>query len=366
MSRFLSGKFDKLKPYIPGEQPQDRKYIKLNTNESPYPPSPKVLEALSTSECLRLNLYSDPTAGMLINEIAKYYSVKPQNVFVGNGSDEVLAFAFYAFCDSNCGRGMSFPDITYGFYPVYCNMYEIEYEQINLDENFSIKTEDYLSQSKNNVIIANPNAQTGVYLDICEVERIVAHSFDRVVIIDEAYIDFGGVSAVSLTEKYDNLIVIGTLSKSRSLAGGRVGYAIASEKIIADLNTMKYSFNPYNINRLSIVAGAAAFADVEYFKSVTKSVIKNREYLSCELVKRGFKMPKSSANFVLTKTDEVSGKELYEKLRQRGILVRHFSDTRISDYVRITIGSREQIDALLCAIDDIFKELKSKREEKTQ
>jgi len=352
MSRFLSGKFDKLAPYVPGEQPQDRKYIKLNTNESPYPPSPKVLEALSTSECLRLNLYSDPKADMLVRQIAQYYSVDPQNVFVGNGSDEVLAFAFYAFCDSD--RGMSFPDITYGFFPVYCNMFGIKYEQIKLGEDFSINAEDYLTDSKNNVTIANPNAQTGVFLDIYDVEKIVAHSADRIVIIDEAYVDLGGVSAVSLTEKYDNLIVVGTLSKSRSLAGGRVGFAIANEKIIADLNIMKYSFNPYNINRLSIVAASAAFADVEYFKSITNSIIKNREYLVVELEKRGFIMPLSMANFVLAKTEKLGGQALYERLRDKGILVRHFKDARIADYIRITVGRREQIDSLLAAIDDIL------------
>jgi len=356
MSRFFSTKFKNLTPYIPGEQPQDKKYIKLNTNESPYPPSPKVIEALSTTQCSKLNLYSDPTARVLVDKLAEYFLVKRENVFVGNGSDEVLAFAFYAFCDGD--TGMSFPDITYGFYPVYCNMFNIGYEKIKLNDDFSINTADYLGSSKNNVTIANPNAQTGVYLDITEIEKIVAYSKDRVVIIDEAYIDFGGVSAVSLTQKYDNLIVIGTFSKSRSLAGGRIGYAVANETLIADLNTMKYSFNPYNLNRLSIVAAAAAVSDVGYFKNITHSIIKSRNYLEQGLIRRGFTMPKSYANFILAKSDKMNGGELYKNLRDKGILVRYFSDERISSYVRITVGSREQIDALLMAIDEIFAKLK--------
>ena len=352
LSRFFSDKFTGLEAYVPGEQPKDKKYIKLNTNESPFPPAPLVISALNSNEVSKLNLYSDPTASSLVEAIAESYGVNKENVAVGNGSDEILAFIFNAFCDRE--KGMVFPDITYGFYPVFAAMFGVKYSTIPLDSEFKINIDDYKSVT-DNVIIANPNAQTGIYLERDEIERLIAQNPNRLVIIDEAYIDFGAKSAVSLIGKYDNLIVVQTFSKSRNLAGARVGFAIANSSLISDLGTMKYSFNPYNLNRLSIIAATEAMTDREYFKSCTEQIIKNREYTYHALRSMGFYVTNSKANFLLAASDRISGRELYLRLKEKGILVRYLGDERIKNYIRITIGSMEQMEALISAIKEILR-----------
>lgn len=327
-------------------------YIKLNTNESPFPPCPGVISAISSEEVLKLNLYSDPTASSLVEAIADHYGVGKENVAVGNGSDEILAFIFNAFCDKK--NGMVFPDITYGFYPVFANMFGVKYSVIPLDADFKIKVADY-ENITDNVIIANPNAQTGIYLEKEEIERLVSQNSERLVIIDEAYIDFGGESAVGLINKYDNLIVVQTFSKSRNLAGARVGFAIANAELISDINTMKFSFNPYNLGRLSIIAGREAMLDREYLKNCTSKIIENREYTASELSDSGFSVLRSKSNFLLAESDKIPGKELYLKLKERGILVRYLGDKRIENYIRITIGSREQMEKFILAVKEILR-----------
>lgn len=351
MSKFFSSQLNKLSPYVPGEQPQGRQYVKLNTNESPYFPSRYSIDGISREELEKLRLYSDPECMELRKAIAEYYGVKKENVITSNGSDEVLAFAFQAFGS----KGIVFPDITYGFYSVFASLYNLDYKKIPLKEDFSINVNDYLSTRKM-VVLANPNAQTGKYLELSEIEKIVNENADNVVLIDEAYIDFGGESAVKLTKKYGNLVVVQTFSKSRSLAGARVGFAVANEELINDLNRIKYSFNPYNVNRLSILLATNAIKDKEYFEFCTKKIIEEREKLTCELTKRGFTVLDSKANFVLARPNAIKGKELYEKLKERGVLVRRFDDERISDFVRITIGSKEQMQTLLEQTDKILGE----------
>ena len=348
MSRFFSPTLSALKPYTPGEQPRDMQYIKLNTNESPYPPAPGI-GVLIASEGEKLNLYSDPTAKVLHEAIADYYKISPDRVIATNGSDEVLAFAINAF---GSGRSLAFPDITYGFYPVYANLFGIPYTTVPLNDDLAICVEDY-AKIDSTVVIANPNAQTGTYLPLSKIEELVKQNPDRVVIVDEAYIDFGGESAVTLTEKYDNLLVVQTFSKSRNLAGARVGFAVGCADLIADLNRVKYSFNPYNINRMSMVAAAEAMKDTAYFNECTQKVIATRAYTASQLSKLGFTYPASMANFILAETEKMDGKALYQALKSRGVLVRYLGDERIKNSIRITIGSREQMEAFI----EITKEI---------
>lgn len=349
MSRFFSNKFSSLVPYTPGEQPKDMKYIKLNTNESPYPPSGKVIEAVKR-EAQRLQLYSDPECTCLNEKIAELYGVDKKEVLVTNGSDEILNFAFMAFSDNK--RPIVFPDITYGFYPVFAEINQIPYEKIPLKEDFTIDVNDYIGINKN-IVIANPNAPSGIYLEKCEIEKIVKSNPDNVVIIDEAYIDFGGNSCIDFTKKYDNLIVTRTFSKSYSMAGGRLGFGVANERLISDMNTIKYSTNPYNVNRMSQMAGVYALEDNEYYMANCKEIIKNREYTKQELEKMGFDVLPSMANFLFAKHAEIDGEELYKELKKRGILIRHFTSERIKNYNRITVGTREQMDALISQIAEI-------------
>ena len=344
MSRFLSNEATVLAPYTPGEQPTDTQYIKLNTNESPFPPSPKVMEAVSGAEVGKLNLYSDPTCGILNRALAKRYGVGVENVISGNGSDEILSFAFRAFCGE--GKGVAYADITYGFYKVWAALYGLESTVVPLREDFSLNVEDYLD-FPGTIFIANPNAPTGMVLPQSDICRLLEADPDRIVVVDEAYVDFGAESCVPLTAKYDNLLVVQTMSKSRSLAGGRVGFAIGHADLIADLNRVKYSFNPYNINRLSLLAGAAAVEDEDYFQSCTAAIRDNRAWTVEQLTAMGFTVLPSATNFVFAKWDKVPGGELYRKLKERGILVRWFDADRIRDFVRITIGSREQMEALI-------------------
>ena len=354
MSRFLSGKYSSLTPYTPGEQPKERKYIKLNTNESPFPPSKKAVEA-SRRAAESLELYSDPEIKRLTEKIAEMCRVAPECVICTNGSDEILNFAFMAFCDRE--HPAVFPDITYGFYPVFAELNGVPYKEIPLREDFTVNVDDYVGINKN-IFIANPNAPTGIALSLDEIERIVSSNPDNIVVIDEAYVDFGGESAVALTQKYDNLLVTQTFSKSRSMAGARLGFGVACPALIADLNTIRYSTNPYNVNSMTMAAGLGALEDEEYTRSNCRTVIENREYAAQKLKNLGFTLTDSKANFLFAKHERLDGGELYKKLRERGILIRHFTKARVSDYNRITVGSRDEMDALISAISDILEETK--------
>lgn len=350
MKSYMVSRYASLDAYTPGEQPQDMEYVKLNTNESPFPPSPKVAEALTKEEVEKLKLYSDPEGKELRDAIAKQFGFKRENVLLGNGSDEILAFAFFAFC---AGAKCIYPNISYGFYPVYAELVGALATEAPLKDDFSIDINDYIGAGQT-VIIANPNAPTGRAIPLSDIEKIIASNPENIVLIDEAYVDFGGESAVELVHKYDNLIVCRTFSKSRSLAGARLGFAIASEGVIADMNRIKYSLNPYNINRLTLVAGKASIEDEEYFSKNVKTIIENREYTTKELTKRGFSVLPSCANFVFAKKDGKSGEELYLELKKRGVLVRHFNKEKIKDHLRITIGTKEQMDTLLAKLDEII------------
>lgn len=341
MSRFLKTSFQGLEPYTPGEQPKNQKLIKLNTNESPFPPSPKVMEAISRAEVEKLKLYSDPEAKELVTAAAEYYKVEERQIIAGNGSDELLAFAFMAY-----GEKVYFPNISYGFYKVYGQIFGDKVTKIPLDKELRIKKEDYYHLD-GTIIIANPNAPTGIALTGGEIEQIVRNNKDNLVIIDEAYVDFGAESVVPLVDKHDNLLVIQTLSKSRSLAGARVGVAIGNHEIISDLKTIKFSFNPYNLNRLSILAGAAAYKDAAYFEACCAKIINTRENFVKDLKALGFIVLPSKANFIFAKPPGISGEEYFLKLRENGILVRHFKDPLIMDYVRITIGTEEDMKPIL-------------------
>ncbi len=354
MSRFLSERRKNLVPYTPGEQPKDMKYVKLNTNESPFPPSEKALEKVSEA-ANRLNLYPDPECKALTDKMAELCGVNPDEVLLTNGSDEILNFAFIAFCDEKTKA--VFPDITYGFYPVFAQINNVPYEEIPLSDDFSINVEDYCGINKN-IFIANPNAPTGILLSTEDIEKIVKTNPDNVVVIDEAYIDFGGVSAIPLIKKYDNLLVTGTFSKSRSMAGARLGFGVASKELIRDLNTVKYSTNPYNINSMTMAAGLGVLCDEDYTKANCAEIIKNREFTVRELEVLGFKGTCSVANFVFVKHSTIDGEELYLRLKEKGVLVRHFKKARIKDYNRITIGTRQQMEILIDKIREVLEETK--------
>ena len=355
MSRFFSDRYASLTPYTPGEQPKERQYVKLNTNESPVPPAPGVAARVA-EQAGKLQLYSDPEISNLRKKLAEVYGVKADQVICVNGSDEVLNFAFMAFADET--RPLAFPDLTYGFYPVFAQLNRIPYEEIPLKDDFSIDAGDYIGINKT-IVIANPNAPTGLCLSLADIERIVASNPGNVVIVDEAYIDFGGESAVSLVGKYDNLLVTQTFSKSRSMAGARLGFGIGNEKLIADLNTIRYSTNPYNVNRMTEFAGVAALEDTAYFEQNCRTIMENRAWTTRALEELGFTVLPSLANFVFARSDAIDGGELYARLKARGILVRHFTKARIKDFNRITIGTREQMQTLLGAMEDILKEVRS-------
>ena len=353
MSRFMSQRFAGLEAYTPGEQPQDMQYVKLNTNESPFPPSPEVIAAVSAEEVGKLNLYPDPECKVLRKKLADLYGVGEENVFLSNGSDDILNFAFMAFCDKS--RPVAFPDISYGFYPVYADLYHLPYTPVPLREDFRLEPEDYL-EMRHNIVIANPNAPTGRAISVVDIERIVQSNPNHVVLIDEAYVDFGAESCYPLIRKYDNLLVCMTFSKSRSMAGGRLGFALGSAGLIQDLNKIKYSTNPYNINRLTMAAAIAAVDSDSYYKANCRRIAENREYTVAELAKRGFTTLPSLANFIFTSCPDMDGGTLYQALKQRGVLVRYWNKPALKNHVRVTIGSREQMDAFLAAVDAIRKE----------
>ncbi|MBK8183677.1 MAG: histidinol-phosphate transaminase [Candidatus Competibacteraceae bacterium] len=342
----------RLTPYVPGEQPKLTNLVKLNTNENPYGPSPQVLAAIEAELSSALRLYPDPTAEKLKQAIATYYGITPTQVFVGNGSDEVLAFTFQALLQHPAP--LLFPDITYSFYPVYCRLYGIDYETVPLAEDFTLRITDY-QRPNGGVIFANPNAPTGCFLPLTAIEDLLIHNRDSVVIIDEAYIDFGGDSAISLVDRYPNLLVTQTLSKSRSLAGLRVGLAIGHPGLIEALERVKNSFNSYPLDRLAIAGAVAAFADHEHFERTRQAVIASRETVSATLRKLGFEVLPSTANFLFARHPAQDAAELAAALRQRSIIVRHFRQPRIHQFLRITVGNPEQNAALLEALGKIVE-----------
>lgn len=352
MSRYFSERHRDLIAYTPGEQPGEKKYIKLNTNESPFPPSLKARERMQ--EALEgLNLYSDPECRFLREKLAEKYDVNSNMVMAGNGSDDVLNIIFMTFCDEK--NPAVFPDITYGFYPVFADVNGIPYREIPLDDNLRIRINDYMPAG-GTAFIANPNAHTGIMLTRGEIEEILRANRNNVVVIDEAYADFSGKSCIPLVHDYDNLIVVRTFSKSCSLAGIRLGFAIACDELIADMNTIRYSLNPYNVNTLAMVAGIGTLEDYEYIKNACETIVTTRESTTDRLKELGFSMTDSEANFVFAACGGMDGGELYEKLKERGILVRHFPKERICKYNRITIGSAEDMDVLIETIEEILKE----------
>lgn len=352
MSRFFSAKYQALIPYTPGEQPQDRAYIKLNTNESPFPPSALAVEAAAKA-AKNLQLYSDPECAQLRKALAARLGVEPEEIICANGSDEVLNFAFMTFCDET--RPAAFASITYGFYPVFAELNGVSYTEIPLNADFTLNIDDYKNLSKT-IFIANPNAPTGIALTVSEIEEILCSNPDIVVIIDEAYVDFGSESCVPLIRKYDNLLVTQTFSKSRSMAGARLGFGVGNREVIRDLNTVRYSTNPYNVNSMTLAAGVGALADEAYTRQNCEEIAKNRAFITEKLQKLGFTLTESKANFVFARHPSISGEDLYRKLKARGILVRHFDRPEIADYNRITVGTREQMETLYRTIQSILEE----------
>lgn len=341
----------RVEPYVPGEQPKMANLIKLNTNENPYPPAPGVLDKLKSMSYEDFRKYPDPTCSILVDAIAKVYRVDSENVFVGVGSDDVLSMAFLTFFNSE--TPILFPDITYSFYDVWAELHKIPYKVCPLRDDFTVDINDYLTKN-GGIVLANPNAPTGVDLPLSEIEKILEFNRDSVVIVDEAYVDFGGVSALPLIEKYDNLLVVQTFSKSRSLAGMRIGYAFGSKKLIKYLNDAKFSFNSYTMNIPSLILGEAAVLDTEYFDECVKKVIATREWTKSELKKLGFSFGDSKTNFIFAKHNRVSRQEIFTKLRERGIIVRALSGERIKEYLRISIGTDEEMRVVIEALKEII------------
>jgi len=340
----FSKRLKQLTPYTPGEQPQNREYIKLNTNENPFPPSPLVEDYLKTADTDILKLYPDPDSKKLKKAIGEYYNLPASMVFTGNGSDEVLSFCFYAFFDNDNGP-LLFPEHSYSFYPVYCGFYDIPFKRIPLEKDFSISVDSYFKEKNySGIIFPSPNAPTDTYLELSEIERLITNSRkDRVVIIDEAYIDFGGESAVKLVNNFDNLLIVQTFSKSRSLAGLRVGFALGSEKLISALITVKDSFNSYPLDTLAQTAAKIAIEDRDHFKKNREKIIETRKFTINELKSEGWEILPSLANFIFIRKNNIQGLEIYEKLKDRGLLVRYFDHPGIEDFVRVTIGRKKDM-----------------------
>ncbi len=334
----------KVVPYTPGEQPNQPDMIKLNTNENPYPPAPGVRRVMEELKEERLRLYPDPTASLLVNALAEAYGRPAEQFFVGVGSDDVIAMAFQTFFNSE--KPILFPDITYSFYSVWADLFRVPYERPALNEQFEIVKEDYYREN-GGIIFPNPNAPTGVYMELCEIEDILKHNPDVIVIVDEAYVDFAGPSAMSLVDKYDNLLVVQTFSKSRSMAGMRIGFAVGNPELIKYLNDVKYSFNSYTMNQTSLVMGAEAVKDAAYFQETLQKIVDTRERTKAELRKLGFSFPDSQANFIFAKHESCPAKELFEALKEQHIYVRYFQSPRIDNYLRITVGTDAEMDALL-------------------
>ena len=338
-------------PYVPGEQPKDTDVVKLNTNENPYPPSPNVRKALDDFDCGRMRLYPDPEASVLVDAIAENYGVKPEQVFVGVGSDDVISMAFLTFFNSD--KPVLFPDVTYSFYDVWAEVYRIPYKQMPLDKDFRINAKDYMTEN-GGIIFPNPNAPTGVFESVDMIEEIVKANPDSVVMIDEAYIDFGGKSCLPLIEKYANLLVIQTFSKSRSMAGMRIGYAMGNEKLIKYMNDVKFSINSYTMNHITQICGAEAVKDKAYFEEHVNKIIDSREYTKKKLTELGFTFPDSMSNFIFAKHESADANEIFAKLKEKKIFVRHWNKPRISDYLRISIGTSEEMEKLISALGEIL------------
>lgn len=347
----------RVEPYVPGEQPKSKRVIKLNTNECPYPPSPKVKRALRKIDNRKLRLYPDPQAEELVEALAKYYDVKKEQVFVGVGSDDVLAMAFLTFFNSK--KPILFPDITYSFYDVWADLYKIPYETIALNDKLEINAGDY-DRDNGGIVIANPNAPTGLMTPISEIERIIKANKDSVVIVDEAYVDFGGESCVPLVDKYDNLLVVQTFSKSRAMAGMRIGFAIGSKKLIKYMLDAKFSFNSYTMNLPALELGVASVKDDKYFKATVQKVILTREWTKAQLKELGFVFPDSKTNFVFAQHKEVPAKELFEMLKKEKIYVRYFNKPRIDNYLRISIGTDAQMQKLIECLTEYLEKRKAK------
>lgn len=338
-------------PYTPGEQPQNPNVIKLNTNECPYPPAPGVAKALQSFQADALRLYPDPAASDLTKALAAYYGVKQSEVFVGVGSDDVLAMIFMTFFNSK--KPLLFPDITYSFYDVWADLFRIPYRQIPLNDEFEINKEDYIGKECGGIIFPNPNAPTGVLVDLAFIEDIVRANPDVIVVVDEAYIDFGGVSALPLIQKYDNLLVVQTFSKSRAMAGIRIGYAIGCEKLIKYLSDVKFSFNSYTMNLPALALGIEAVRDDAYFKEIVGKIVNTREWVKKELKELGFVFKDSMSNFIFATHPDYDIVNIFEELRKRDIYVRHFNGERIRDYLRISIGTDEEMKILINTIKEI-------------
>ena len=343
----------KVVPYVPGEQPDREHMIKLNTNENPYPPAPGVEKALLEFQTDKLRLYPEPTCKVLTEAIAENYGLKKEQVFVGVGSDDVLAMIFLTFFNS--GVPILFPDITYSFYDVWADMLRIPYETKALDDAFRIRKEDYYGEN-GGVIFPNPNAPTGVLMDCSEIEDILNHNRDVIVVVDEAYIDFGGKSALLLIERYDNLLVVQTFSKSRSMAGMRIGYAMGNEKLIRYINDVKYSFNSYTMNQTALALGVEAIRDKAYFEETRQKVIATREWTKKELIKLGFHFEDSMSNFIFASHEKVPAKEIFEKLKKRDIYVRFFNKPRIDNYLRISIGTQQEMEIFIKELRELLSE----------
>jgi len=344
----------KVVPYVPGEQPNETKMIKLNTNENPYPPAPGVAKLLAGFDVDKLRLYPEPTCKVLVDAIAEYYGLDNSQVFVGVGSDDVLAMIFMTFFNSK--KPILFPDITYSFYDVWADMLRIPYETKALDENFKIRKEDYYGEN-GGVIFPNPNAPTGILMELSEIEDIVAHNQDAIVVVDEAYIDFGGVSALPLTKKYDNLLVVQTFSKSRSMAGMRIGFAMGNPKLIRYINDVKYSFNSYTMNQTALALGVEAIRDKAYFEETRAKIIATREWTKQELKRLGFSFGDSMSNFIFATHATVPAREIFEALRKENIYVRYFSKERIDNYLRISIGTQAEMETLIAFLESYLMRL---------
>jgi len=353
VSRFFSEKYANLTPYTPGEQPRDNQYVKLNTNESPFPPSPNGLR-MAAEAAASLQLYSDPECRDLVKKAAEVFQVAEDEILFTNGSDEILNFAFMAFCDRD--HPVVFPDITYGFYKVFAALNNIPYEQIPLTEDLTIQPEQYHNVNKT-IVIANPNAPTGTVLTVQEIEQIIKTNPNNVVVIDEAYVDFGADSVIPLIHKYDNLLVTGTFSKSRSLAGGRLGFGIGASALIRDLNTIKYATNPYNVNRMTMAAGVGILLDEAYTKANCRTIMEVREWTAAKLKAAGFRLTDSKANFLFAKHPTADGKEIYLRLKKKGVLIRHFDTPRLCQYNRITVGTKAQMEIFLQKLQEVLEEL---------
>lgn len=354
MSRFLGKRYENLEKYVPGEQPKDRKYIKLNANETSMKPSPKVLEVLKSERMEHLGFYADPDAKELRLAVAEKYQVKMEEVFVGNGSDEVLGMIFLAFFDET--TKIAYPDITYGFYEGFAKSFAIDGKAIPLKEDFTVDVDAFI-ESGRHIILANPNAPTGYVLPISEIERMVASDPNRLVLIDEAYVDYGNETCIPLIHKYKNLIVVHTMSKSKNLAGAHIGYCVADKSLIDDLNGIKFSFNPFNMSDISLAIGTAAVKDSAYYEKCAKEIIANREFLSEELRKLGFQVLESHTNFIFVTNPAMYAKEYNQKLREHGILARYYDAPRIDNFLRITIGTREEMEAVVEATREILQKL---------